>query len=257
MKHPSWFALVILLGIAIFSAACGSPAAAPTVSAATAVAIQPTAAPTATDTPIPPTDTPVPPTVTPTSTPTDTPTATYTPTETPTNTPTRIPPTPTRKPTLIPTVPPAVLVVDWKTKMEYNARDGSTFWCQTHNQYHNNSTSNIPFQSVLLWPGETPPSDYSGYGPVFGVANPDGSIKYWWMAGWYSKQFGWRNGIDGWPYDLKPGLSDDWTWYSVAQRDVEYCRFVYVKYQGQYSVAEYAPNGDLINTHATLPPGAP
>ncbi len=116
----------------------------------------------------------------------------------------------------------------------------------------------IKFQEKTVWPGQTPTNTYSGYGPIFGVANPDGTIKQWRVAGWYSKLFGWPNGIPGWPYDLKANtLSDDWTWYSIANRNGEYCRYVYVKYQGQVSAAEYAPKGELVNTNAKLPPGAP
>jgi phosphatidylserine/phosphatidylglycerophosphate/cardiolipin synthase-like enzyme len=70
--------------------------------------------------------------------------------------------------------------------------------------------------------------------------------------------FGWPNGIDKLPPDpIKGGTtSDDWTWYSFAQKNGEYCRFVYVKWKGQISAAEYSPEGKLINSNATLPPGA-
>jgi hypothetical protein len=253
-----------LLLVILFASACNAePAAVPATIAPTAVAIAATpTSPPATDTPIPPTDTLVPPTETPTMTPTQT--ATELPTETPTSvrspTATPVPPTATRKPTAAPTAVPQLVTVDWKTGMEYNNRDGSSFWCQMHNQYHNNSPEDLKFQEgkTMVYPGATPPNTYSGYGPIFGVANPDGSIKQWRVAGWYSKMLGWPNGIPGWPYDIKAGtVSDDWTWYSDAQRNGEYCRYVYVKWRGQVSAAEYSPKGDIVSTNSALPPGAP
>lgn len=98
-----------------------------------------------------------------------------------------------------------------------------------------------------------------GYDPVFGVANADGSINRWGLGGWYAKALGWSNGIEKFPPDpIQAGTtSDDWTWYSIAGLNGEYCRYVYVKWNGTINAAEYSPKGELVNAHATLPPGAP
>jgi hypothetical protein len=265
--------LAALLLAVIFMAACGqstpaTPAAAALALSPSPTTIPPTGTPTAvpaTETAVAPSATAVPPTSTPE--PTDTATAvppTSTPTaEPPTATPvpptaTSVPPTAVPRPTLAPT-PAALLKVDWKTGIEYIPRNGTSNWCQMHNQYHNNSGADVSFQATPYSSvGSTPNAKYSGYDPIFGIANPDGFINAWRVGGWYSKMLGWPNGIPGLPPDIKAGtVSDDWTWYSVAATNGEYCRFVYVKFKGQISAAEYSAKGDLVNPNATLPAGAP
>jgi len=99
----------------------------------------------------------------------------------------------------------------------------------------------------------------NGYQPVFVIANADGTVNRWSTAGWYSKLFGWPNGIEDFPPKPIPGNtnSGDWTWYSITQNNGEYCRFAYVRWQGQVYAAEFAPDGKLVNSNATLPEGAP
>ncbi|MGE5138175.1 MAG: hypothetical protein ACM3JD_01825 [Rudaea sp.] len=272
--------LSLLLGLAVVVlASCGAPTPAPTVQAAAVAAATETPTPP-TETPIPPTETLIPPTdtpvrptetpVPPTETPTRTPTLTSTPSLTPTTTATatltptatRVPATATRKPTAKPTVAPRAFSVTWKTGIEYNNRTADSFWCQLHNEYQNNSTEDMPFQNKttltsFFFLGK-PIATVDGYEPIFGIANPDGSINRWALGGWYAKLLGWRNGYDEFPpLPIKAGsASGDWTFYSNVSGG-EYCRYVYVKWKGQVSAAEFAGKGELINTNAKLPVGAP
>jgi hypothetical protein len=244
--------LVVLLVALVFLSACNQspPAAAPAVRVSpTSTAIPPTETPTS----LPPTDTPLP-TETATVAPTETSIPTETPTMAPTDTPlsptttpvpptaTRVPPTATRKPTAVArTATPVVsITVDWLSGMGYEGRDANSRWCQMQMVYHNNDTQD------LKWPD---------YRPVFGVAAADTSIAHWWNAGFYSKIYGWPNGIEGLPPTIPAGQSSyTWTWYSVAQNNGEYCRYVYVQLRGKTFAAEYSPQGDLVNKNATLPP---
>ena len=239
----------------LFLSACtqASPTEAPTVALNPAATSIP---PTETATSLPPTNTPVPPTDTPVP-PTDTPIPTSTLTLAPTGTPvlatatpipptaTRVPPTATRKPTVIPAsaTPVVLITVEWLSGMGYEGRNATSRWCQMQMVYHNNSTND------LAWPN---------YQPVFGVAAADTSIAHWYKAGFYSKLYGWRNGIEGLPPTIPAGQSSyTWTWYSVAQNNGEYCRYVYVVLQGKTYAAEYSPQGDLVSKNATLPPIKP
>lgn len=204
--------------------------------------------PTETSTAVPPTATPVPPTATPVP-----PTAT------------RVPPTATRVPPTAKPKPTAVLklfTVTWKTGIQYDARDQNSFWCKLHDEYQNNASEDMPFQNKetltnYFFLGRAPKT-IDGYEPVFGIAGPDGSIVRWGLGGWYAKMLGWRNGYDEFPPSpIKAGTpSGDWTFYSNASTG-EYCRYVYVKWKGQISAAEFSGKGDLVSSNATLPPGAP
>ncbi len=290
------FALALVL---LSLGACNASAPVPTVVAVivtpSAVPAAPTAAPTAmpmpTSTGEPPvrlSGTSVPP-ASPTETDTPTvipPTATNTPTHvaSPTTmtckicemtkaasrltsaptTPTPIPPTAKPKPALAPTAVAKLFSVDWKTGMEYIPQSATRNACQMHNQYRNNSQEEMPFQNkdtllkFFFTTGELGPVE--GYEPIFGLANPDGSMSQWKLAGWYARAFGWSNGIAEFPPQaLNAGAaSDDWTWYSIHNKEAgQWCRYVYVKWKGQISAAEYSAKGDLINTNAKLPPGAP
>lgn len=149
--------------------------------------------------------------------------------------------------------------------MSYEGRTADSFWCQFHNQYQNNTAQEMPFQEfkdqsdgrVILLSFD-PTLVTGGFQPIIGIANADGTINRWVLAGWYAKIFGWSNGIEEFP--PRPlganAPSGDWTWYNVS-RPGEFCKFAYVKWKGQISAAEYAPDGKLVNTNATLPPGAP
>lgn len=283
-------ALVFL--ILALATACAAPAQAPStpvpqVAAANTVAPSPTAtAVPATATNVPPTPTQVPPsatntaTQTATSTPTrtatntNTPTVTASPTSTATLTPppptaTKIPPTATRKATVIkPTNTPKpstkVFSVTWNTNMGYEPRDGSSSWCKFHNQYVNNTSEEMPFQSFAEGSNKfilltfDPTLTKGGYQPIIGIANPDGSINRWRLGGWYAKLLGWPNGIEQFPPGPLPanGPSDDWTWYSVSGPG-EFCKYAYVRWKGQVSAVEFAPDGTIVNRNAALPAGAP
>lgn len=248
--------LFVVIALALFLTACGgaTPPPAAVAVAATATPVPPT------DTPLPPTPTEVPPTATvvpptatavpPTATPVP-PTPTSTPVP-PTATPTRVPPTFTPI--------PRYFTVSWK-KVEYNPRTGGSFWCQFHNQYQNLTSEPMPFNkrdTVMNYFFDTGVVGVvDGYEPVIGIANGDGSISKWALAGWYAREFGWPNGMEPFPPNaLNPGLSDDWTWYSVS-RGGQYCRFAYVKWKGQISGVEFSPQGDVINTNAKIPADAP
>ncbi len=263
--------LICLCFVVLLASACSQVT--PTSVPPTAVALAPTATSipaieppaTATNTVLP-TDT-----ATATLAPTDTATSASAPTDTATATNTLVPPSATRvplvptrvpvtlapRPTLAPTLPPITnnLQVDWRSGIEYLARDGSSRWCQMHNAVQNNTSAEVVFQQGNFTPpGVPPPATYSGYDPVFGIANPDGSLKQWRVGGWYSKLFGWPNGIPGYPAPVPAGQnSGDWTWYSVAQNNGEYCRYVYVQSQGKKYGAEYNAQGQLINRNVTIP----
>jgi hypothetical protein len=120
----------------------------------------------------------------------------------------------------------------------------------------------MPFQNATTFTkypiGPIASGTIDGYQPVIGIANPDGSINHWAMAGWYSSYFGWPNGITDWPPKPIPANADsgDWTWYSNSDQG-QYCRYAYVKWKGHVSAAEFSGKGDLVNANATLPPGAP
>ncbi len=103
-----------------------------------------------------------------------------------------------------------------------------------------------------------PEGTTGGYQPIIGIANGDGTINHWRSAGWYAKAFGWRNGIEKMPPDALAANapSGDWTWYSVTDQG-QFCRYVYMKWNGQTLAAEYAPDGELVNGNAILPDGAP
>jgi|GEM_PF-1481725 len=278
------FGLVLVI-LVVFLNGCAAPATPPqnvsqvaATNAPVPTLVSPTDAPTATNPPptatkIPPTNTAtkIPPTNTPTHTPTHTATATATqiPTDTPTSPPTATI-VPTQKPaTKAPTKPPApakAFSVAWKTNVGYEGRDATTFWCKFHNQYDNLSAKEFPFQGFGADIQDTrvrlltfdPKLAQGGYQPVIGIANADGSINRWRLAGWYAKALGWSNGIE--PFPPNPlaanSPSDDWTWYSIS-RQGEYCKYAYVKWQGQTSAVEFAPDGTIVNTNATLPPDAP
>lgn len=149
--------------------------------------------------------------------------------------------------------------------MGYEGRDATSRWCQIHNETQNLTAEGLPFQQfadegkkiVSLFTYD-PKYAQGGFQPIFGVANADGSINRWTLAGWYAKAFGWPNGIEEFPPSGVAGnaTTGDWTWYSIA-REGQFCKYVYVKWKGQTSVAEYSPDGKLINANATLPPGAP
>lgn len=147
--------------------------------------------------------------------------------------------------------------------MGYEGRNADSRWCKMHNDTQNLTTEDMQFQDLTqFWKhpiGAFPGDTSAGYQPVFGIANPDGTINRWARAGWYAKLFGWPNGIEDLPPKSVVGgsSSGDWTWYSVAQNNGEFCKFVYVRWKGQVTAAEYAPDGKLINTNATLPQGAP
>ncbi len=149
--------------------------------------------------------------------------------------------------------------------MGYEGRDANSQWCQIHNETQNLTAEEMLFQTFeqqnlapVLLRTYNATLARGGYQPIFGIANADGSINRWMLAGWYAKAFGWPNGIEQFPPNGVAGgaSSGDWTWYSVA-RAGEFCKFVYVRWKGQRSVSEYAPDGKLINTNATLPSGAP
>jgi hypothetical protein len=292
MNAQKLFRFAIVLAVTLLGVtACSAPAAqvtpaaqvvavsspAPTLVSPTdlptATTVPPTNTSTATATRLSPTNTPIPPTKTPlptstsTLTPTDTPTEPPTPTFTSTLTPT-LKPKPTVAATRKPTAKPAAaksFAVTWNSNVEYNGRTADSFWCQFHNQYQNLTAQEMPFQTftddklgnVILLTFDANKAK-GGYQPVIGIANADGTINRWRLGGWYAKAFGWRNGIEQFP----PGPlaanapSDDWTWYSVSQAG-EYCKYVYVKWNGQTSAAEFAPDGKLVNPNATLPAGAP
>lgn len=279
MDHKRGLRMLFVFALAsTFLSACAQST--PTA-AATTVALKPAPTTTtvpATDTPtsVPPTSTPVPPTETTSSTETLAPTATLTrtaePTSAPTDTPalptatpvpptaTRVPPAATRKPTA--TAVPKFYTVAWKTGIQYDARNPTSFWCKLHNEYQNGASEDMPFQNKdtltkFFFTGSKIGA-VDGFEPVFGIANPDGSINRWALGGWYAKAFGWPNGIEKFPPDpIKAGTaSGDWTFYSNTGAR-EYCRFAYVKWKGQISAAEFAGKGDLVNANATLPAGAP
>ncbi len=285
MTAHKMFGLFLLITAGLLLNACNAPATPLPVVAQVGVTktavptlVSPTDAPTATTAPptataIPPTDTPtkIPPTNT--AMPTATHTATATATPIPTDTPT-LPPTATAKPTQkpatkAPTKPPApakAFSVTWNTNVGYEGRNATSFWCKFHNQYQNLSAQEFPFQGFGADAQDTrvrlltfdPKLAQGGYQPVIGIANPDGTINRWRLAGWYAKALGWPNGIE--PFPPNPlaanAPSDDWTWYSVSNQG-EYCKYAYVKWQGQTSAVEFAPDGTIVNTNATLPPDAP
>lgn len=289
MKTGPFFVLMTVSLALLLLGACSAPPPTATAVPPTAVSIQPTATTvpptaTATATSLPPTAKSLPPTATNTSVP---PTATNTavpPTRT--NTPTTIPPTATatatsrpptatkvpatatRKPTLQPTAKPVAagaFTVTWKTGIEYLSRDATSFWCQTHNQFQNQTDAAMPFQDfkdeskkLIHLLTLNPTDSLGGYQPVVGIYNGDGTLNHWQSAGWYAKAFGWRNGIEQFPPDPLAARADsgDWTWYGVPEQG-QYCRYVYMRWKGQVSAAEYSPDGKLINTNATLPAGAP
>lgn len=238
---------------------------APTATFVPPTATETVAPPTATETTEPPTATSVPTTATETLPP---PTATET-TEPPTAT--VVPPTATAAPTVVsatraPTKPPApanAFSVMWKTDMGYEGRDAETRWCQMHNETQNLTGEDMHFQdlgTLLKKPmGALIDLKTDGFQPVIAIANADGTINRWSAAGWYAKMFGWPNGIEDFPPKPVVGgaSSGDWTWYSVVQNNGEFCRFAYVRWKGQVLAAEFAPDGKLINTNATLPDGAP
>jgi len=290
-----FFNLSLIVLTVFVVAACNSttpPIYIPTVAAVEPTALPPTiavvptvvaAAPTAlpplaTETLALPTDAPTPTdtmTAVPTDVPPDTATEAAPPTVTLTFTPvpptaTKVAPAPTRKPTVVPpTAAPKpsanAFTVNWKSGFEYLPRDATSSWCQMHDEFQNLTDKEMPFQQYdddakklthLLT--LNPEGTVGGYQPIVGIANADGSINHWQSAGWYAKAFGWRNGIEKMPPDgLAAGApSGDWTWYGVTDQG-QFCRFVYMKWDGQTTAAEYAPDGKLTDGNATLPPGAP
>lgn len=205
-----------------------------------------------------------------TATRTATATATRTATVTPTKTaaasatapkPTTAPPTARPAPTKAPQAA-APFNVSWNKGFEYLARDGNSFWCQMHNQVQNLTDQEMPFQSpdvkIVDLLTLNPVGPLGGFQPIVGIANGDGTIAKWQLAGWYAKAFGWRNGIEEFPPHgiAAKGDSGDWTWYGVNQAG-QYCKYVYVKWNGHTVAAEFSPQGELVNPNAALPAGAP
>ena len=95
----------------------------------------------------------------------------------------------------------------------------------------------------LLWPD---------YRPLISVAAPGGNIVRRWLANYYSKDQGWPNGIEGLPPTIPAGkASFMWTWYTATEAPGEYCRYIAVQLQGVTYVAEYDPQGKLINSTST------
>jgi hypothetical protein len=121
--------------------------------------------------------------------------------------------------------------------MNIEARGGGSNWCQVQMTYFNQSTQD------LAWPD---------YQPVFSVAAPDGSILRRWKANYYSTDQGWPNGIAGVPPTIPAGKSSFlWTWYTATGGGGEYCRYVAVQWQGVTHVAEFNPQGKLVNAAST------
>ncbi|NEP83186.1 MAG: ABC transporter ATP-binding protein [Okeania sp. SIO3B3] len=130
------------------------------------------------------------------------------------------------------------LNVSWAQQMTYEGRMGESRWCQMSLTYQNNSGQSY---------------DWPDYRPVFLIVNGDGSQDGWYHGGYYAKEDGWENGIEGTPPSISNNASADWTWYSATDRAGQYCGAVAVAFQDWTYVAVYDAQGSLIETGAYPP----
>lgn len=130
------------------------------------------------------------------------------------------------------------LNVSWSPQMTYEGRMGESRWCQMSMTYQNNGGQSY---------------DWPAYRPVFLIVNGDGSQDGWYYGGYYAKEDGWENGIEGTPPSMPGGTSADWTWYSATDRAGQYCAAVGVAFQDWVYVAVYDAQGALIETGAYPP----